>query len=82
MPELLARTNIPPDYVALMVEASTTVRTVVEILQAVEHGLANPGLLAHTRSVVAEELFYEPGTATARAAKEIYETMELAPLSL
>ena len=30
MPELIARTNIPPDYVALMVEASTTVRTVVK----------------------------------------------------
>jgi CDP-glycerol:poly(glycerophosphate) glycerophosphotransferase len=82
MPELIARTNIPPDYVALMVEASTTVRTVVEILRAVEHGLANPGLIAHTRSVVAEELFYKPGTATARAAQEIYETMELAPLPL
>jgi len=54
----------------------------VEILKAVEHGLANPGLLAHTRSVVAEELFYKPGTATARAAQEIYETMELAPLPL
>jgi CDP-glycerol glycerophosphotransferase (TagB/SpsB family) len=81
MPELIARTNIPPDYVALLAEASTTVRTVAEILRAVERGLANPGLLAHTRRIVAEELFYKPGTATARAAQELYELMELAPVT-
>jgi hypothetical protein len=80
MPELIARTNIPPDYVALMTEASSTVRTVVEILKAVEYGLANPELLGQTRNVVAEELFYKPGTATARAAKEIYEMMALPPV--
>ena len=81
MPELIARTNIPPDYVALLAETSTTVRTVAEILRAVEHGLTNPGLLAHTRRIVAEELFYKPGTATARAAQELYELMELAPVA-
>ncbi len=79
MPELIARTNIPPDYVALMVEASSTVRSVPEILKAVENGLANPGLLAPTRTLVAEELFYKPGTATDRAVSELYEIMELAP---
>jgi hypothetical protein len=78
-PELIARTNIPPDYVALLAEASTSVRILPEILQAVERGLANPGLQAHTRGAVAEELFYKPGTATARAAQELYELMELAP---
>ena len=81
MPELIARTNIPPDYVALMVEASTTVRTVAETLIAVEQSLAHPGLLAETRSVVAEELFYRPGTATARAVQEIYQLMELPPVA-
>ena len=75
----IARTNIPPDYVALMTEASTTARTVVDISQAVHHGLANPGLLATTRTIVSEELFYKPGTATARAAQELYELMELSP---
>jgi len=79
MPELIARTNIPPDYVALMVEASTSVRTVAQILEGVERGLANPNSLANTRRIVAEELFYKPGTATDRAAQEIYELMELAP---
>ena len=81
MPELIARTNIPPDYVALLADASTTVRSVPEIVGAVEHGLANPGLLGHTRRIVAEELFYKPGTATTRAAHELYELMELAPVS-
>jgi len=79
MPELIARTNIPPDYVALMADAATTVRTVAEILQAVDYGLANPRSLADTRRIVAKELFYKPGTATDRAAQEIYELMELAP---
>jgi CDP-Glycerol:Poly(glycerophosphate) glycerophosphotransferase len=79
MPELIARTNIPADYVAMLAEASTTVRTVSEILSAVEQGLANPGLLAQTRRIVAEELFYKPGTATARAAQELYRLLELAP---
>ena len=81
MLELIARTNIPPDYVALLAEASTTVRSVDEILKAVEHGLTNPELLAHTRRIVAEELFYKPGTATARAVQELYEIMELAPIA-
>jgi hypothetical protein len=79
MPQLIARTNIPPDYVALLAEASSTVRTVAEILQAVEQGLTNPGLLAQTRRMVADELFYKPGTASLRAEQELYEVMELTP---
>jgi CDP-glycerol:poly(glycerophosphate) glycerophosphotransferase len=81
MPELIARTNIPPDYVALLAEASTTVRSVADILRAVEHGLTNPALLSETRRMVAQELFYKPGTATARAVEEIYEILELAPIT-
>jgi CDP-glycerol glycerophosphotransferase (TagB/SpsB family) len=78
MPELIARTNIPPDYVALMVEASTSVRALAEIVRAVDQGLANPHLQSKTRKAVAEELFYMPGTATERAANELYGLMELA----
>jgi hypothetical protein len=81
MPELIARTNIPPDYVALLAEASTTARSVAEILRAVEHGLTNPGLLSETRRIVAQELFYKPGTATARAVHELYEIVELSPVT-
>jgi hypothetical protein len=79
MPELIARANIPADYVALLAEASANVRTVSEVLKAVEHGMSNPGLLTGTRKMVAEELFYKPGTATERAAQGIYEAIELAP---
>jgi hypothetical protein len=81
MPELIARTNIPPDYVALMVESSISVRALPEILRAVQQGLTNPTLQSQTRKAVAAELFYMPGTATARAARELYELMELAPAS-
>ncbi len=79
MPELIARTNIPPEYVALLAESSTSVRALSEILWAVEQGIKNPGLQSPTRKAVAAELFYMPGTATARAAHELYELMELAP---
>jgi hypothetical protein len=79
MPELIARTNIPPDYVALMAESSISVRALPEILRAIEQGLTSPALQSQTRKAVAAELFYMPGTATARAAQELYELMELAP---
>src|SRR6266700_803406 len=40
MDELIARTNIHPDYVALLIEASTSVRTVAQAIAAVERELA------------------------------------------
>jgi CDP-glycerol glycerophosphotransferase (TagB/SpsB family) len=79
MDELIARTNIHPDYVALLVEASTSVRTVAQAIAAVERELADPGRLSAQRKSVAEQLFYKPGTATDRAVRELYELMELSP---
>ena len=77
MPELIARTNIHPDYVNLLVKASTTVRNPEETVRAVELAYADPARLSSQRKAVAEELFYKPGTATTRAVTELYKAIEL-----
>lgn len=79
MPELIARTNIHPDYVDLLVKASTTVQNAEETVRAVEAAYTDPAQLSTQRNVVAEDLFYKPGTATNRAVTELYKVMELSP---
>ena len=77
MPELIRRTDIPEDYVALMASASTTVRSAGEVLAAVEHALADPTDQSSVRRQVAADLFYAPGGATRRAVLELYDLVEL-----
>ena len=77
MPELIARTNIPPEYVALLVQASSTARDAQEVVSEVEHAYADPNKLSAERRVVSAELFYKPGTATDRAITELYKVFEL-----
>jgi CDP-glycerol glycerophosphotransferase (TagB/SpsB family) len=79
MPELIARTNIHPDYVDLLIKASTTVRNPQETVRAVESAYADPAELSSQRKAVAEELFYKPGTATSRAITELYKVIQLSP---
>jgi len=80
MPELIARTNIPNEYVQMMVQASTTVRTPLEAVNAVDQSMNCPRMLSDERRSVAEELFYDPGNATVHAVRELYELIELDPL--
>jgi len=79
MAELIAATNIPPGYVDMMTEAAHTVKTPAGVAAAVEEALAEPARRSASRRAVAEELFYQPGTATLRAAQELYEVLELDP---
>jgi hypothetical protein len=79
MPELIARTNIHPDYVDLLVKASTTVRNPKETVLATEFAYSNPTQLSVERKAVADDLFYKPGTATTRAVTELYKVIELSP---
>ena len=81
MPRLIAATKIPPDYVALMAEAATSVRTADEAVRAVEQAFSEPAQKSVDRRAVASQLFYKPGTATARAVRELYEAIELEPLA-
>ena len=80
VPELIAATNIHPDYVSLMAEASITVQTAEQAAAAVERSLSDPLGQSDSRKAVADELFFRPGTATSRAVRELYEVLELDPV--
>lgn len=77
MPELLARTNIHPEYVSLLTQASTTVLDVKGAVAEVECACSDPKRQSSERRAVAAELFYKPGTATDRAVSEIYKILEI-----
>jgi hypothetical protein len=78
-PELIRDANIHPDYVALLASVSDSVNTVDEAVRAVERGLAQPDRLGPDRRAVAEDIFYRPGGATARAVRNLYEAIDLDP---
>jgi CDP-glycerol glycerophosphotransferase (TagB/SpsB family) len=78
VPELIRNTDIEPSYVDLLASASSSVNNVAETVAAVERSFANPRDNSATRTAVANEMFYQPGTATERAVRELYELMEIA----
>jgi len=77
IPELIRNADVHPDYVELLAQASASVRTVEDVLTAVERGLAEPRVESSARRRVASELFYRPGTATLRAARELCDLLQL-----
>lgn len=81
VPELLEKTDIEPTYVQLMMEASTSVTNGDELVAAVEESFADAGLKSESRRRVAGEMFYKPGTATARAVAEMYDVIELSAVA-
>lgn len=80
MPGLLKQANVNPEYVSLLADASTSVRTASEAVKAVELSLAEPAAKTETRKMVAADLFYGAGEATSRAVSELYELFELSPM--
>ena len=78
-PALLTLANVHPDYAELLASVSETVDTARGVVDAVGRGLAEPSRRADDRRRVAEDLFYRPGTATARATAFLYEALELQP---
>jgi hypothetical protein len=81
-PELIAAANIHRDYVDLLASVSETVHDASSAVAAVERGLADPARGSASRRDVANDLFHEPGGATARAVGALYETIELEPAAL
>ena len=79
IPELLKQANIHPDYVSLLASAALNRRDAAGAAAAVDRALASPGERSGERKAVASELFYKPGTATARCAAALYEVIRLAP---
>ncbi len=78
-PELLRLAYVHPDYAELLGSAAESVDTLAETLAAVDRGLAHPDARGARRREVAADLFYRPGSATARATQYLYDAMELAP---
>jgi hypothetical protein len=78
-PALIALANIHPDYVALLESASRSVVDIDGAIAEVERAISDPAALSATRRAVAADLFYEPGTATARCAAALYEAVGLEP---
>jgi CDP-glycerol:poly(glycerophosphate) glycerophosphotransferase len=81
VPQLLEKTDIEPVYVKLLSDAAASVNTIDELVTTVDDSFANPQRLSSTRRSIAGEMFYKPGTATARAVAEMYEVIELSPLA-
>ena len=76
-PALIEMANIHPDYVRLLGDAAMSVESLDQTVDAVERALADPGERSQARRSVAADLFYQPGTATARAVASLYEAIEL-----
>jgi glycosyltransferase involved in cell wall biosynthesis len=76
-PDLLKHGRVNPQKAALLQRASHVVTLEDRIADVVAHALANPEALAEVRRQVARDLFYRPGTATARAVDCIYQLLGL-----
>jgi CDP-glycerol glycerophosphotransferase (TagB/SpsB family) len=79
VPELIERANIHRDYVRLLSEVADSVHDADEAVRAVERALADPHARSEARQATAADLFHEPGTATARCARALYEAIDLEP---
>jgi len=77
VPDLITSTSVNPEYVELLRSAATSAADTPGVIGCVERSLADPARLSAARRAVAADLFYRPGTATRRAAKELYDLMEL-----
>jgi len=74
-PGLIDAARINPEKVALLRSAATVVSGAGALAAVAWAELAQPGRLSNERRRVAEEMFHEPGTATARAVTIIRELL-------
>jgi hypothetical protein len=80
LPQLIALANVHPDYVDLLASASESAVDVASTVAAVEQALVDPTPRSATRRSVAADLFYQPGTATARSVAALYDAIQLEPV--
>jgi len=76
-PDLERVARINPDKIALLRSAARVVQTADAIGAAALDELEHPERRAAARHAIVREMFHEPGTATARALKMVYELLEL-----
>jgi hypothetical protein len=77
VPGLARAARINPDKIALLGSAARVVRRTTDVALAVEIELEQPERLSAARQRAANEVFYRPGGATARALDLIYEMLDL-----
>ncbi len=77
VPGLIAASRINPEKVALLRSAATVVADTTELAAAVRQALAAPHLGAADRRRVASQVFFQPGTATDRALRLVYDLLAL-----
>lgn len=78
-PDLARHARINPEKVAQLRSAATVVASPGELARAVCAALADPAARSSDRRHVAGEMFFRPGTATARALALAYELIALHP---
>jgi hypothetical protein len=76
-PDLPRVARINPEKIAQLRTAARVVASADEVGPAALDELAHPDRAAAARRRIVSELFYEPGTATARALQVVYELLEL-----
>jgi CDP-glycerol glycerophosphotransferase (TagB/SpsB family) len=76
-PQLLRAARINPAKWRLLRGAATVARDPRELARVADTALASPGALAAERRHAAREVFYQPGSATARALALVYELLGL-----
>ena len=77
-PDLIRKARVAPDKVRLLRNASVVAGCSGRaITRAVEQALEDPLATANARRAAAARVFYRPGSATTRAARCIYDALEL-----
>jgi hypothetical protein len=77
VPGLIEAARINPDKVALLRSAAAVVANPAQLADAVREALASPDSRSAERRRAANEVFYQPGTATDRALRLVYELIAL-----
>ncbi len=75
MPELLEAARIDPGKVRLLRDAAEVVTGLADLERAVEAALRDPGARRAARRAAVEDVFYDPGRATARALILCYDLL-------
>ena len=76
-PDLVRVARINPEKVAVLRSAARVVHTAEESAAAALDEIAHRERRSAARHAVVRDMFHEPGTATARAARMAYELLEL-----
>jgi hypothetical protein len=81
-PWLLERARVNPEKVRMLRSAAEVIDSPEDLEQAIRSQFADPRALAAGRGRIASQMFYRPGTATARAIAVVYDAIGLEPLPM